>query len=169
MKKPIKRRKTYSKKITCDHIIRFTGAGAEKKCPYELRKIRAVDRKTGSVIVLLTNIRGFSAEKTAGMYRKRWQIELFFKTIKQNLKIKRFYGTSENAVKTQIWIAMIVYLLYMMLRKLTGCISKCFTHFMSELSVSLFQHIDLNRWFSGSPPPAFQISDVSSLQMELGL
>ena len=100
-------------------------------------------------------MRSCTAENIAEIYRKRWQIELFFKAIKQNLKIKRFYGTSENAVKTQIWIAMIVYLLFMMLKKTTGCIAKRFTHFISEISVSLFQHIDLHGWFSGSlqPPP----------------
>jgi hypothetical protein len=100
--KIIKRRKTFSDKITSDHIIQFTGVGAGKKCPYELRRIRAVDKDTGSSIVILTNIRSESALTIAKIYRKRWQIELFFKAKKQNLKIKRFFGTSENAVKTQI-------------------------------------------------------------------
>ena len=111
-----------------------------------------------------------SAEKIAEIYRKRWRIELFFKTIKQNLKIKRFYGTSENAVKTQIWIAMIVYLLYMLLKKSVGRVTKCFTHFISEISVSLFQRIDLKLWFVGSSPPIFvHAPDVSYMQLEFGL
>ena len=91
-------------------------------------------------------------------------------TIKQNLKIKRFYGTSENAVKTQIWIAMIVYLLYMLLKKSAGCITKCFTHFISEISVLLFQRIDLSLWFAGSSPPiSVHAPDVSSMQLEFDI
>jgi len=168
--KVIKRRKRQSKKISSDQIIQFTGQVAKKKCPNELRHIRAVDKETGSSIVLLTNMRSCSAEKIAEIYRKRWHIELFFKTLKQNLKIKRFYGTSENAVKTQVWIAMIVYLLFMLLKKATGCSTKCFTHFISEISVALFQRIDLNLWFAGSSPPiSVHDPDVSSLQIEFGL
>ena len=167
--KTVKRRKTDSRCITSDQIIRFTGVVSEKKCPCELRRIRSVDKKTGKGIVLLTNMRGCSAARIASLYRKRWQIELFFKTIKQNLKIKRFYGTSENAVKTQIWIAMIVYLLFMMLRRFTGCATKCFTHFISELSVMLFQHCNLMRWFSGAPPDPAPDEIADSAQMELGL
>ncbi len=167
--KVVKRRKTYSGRITSDRIITFTGAVAGKKCPYELRRIRSVDPKTGKAVVLLTNMRSCSASKIASIYRKRWQIELFFKTIKQNLKIKRFYGTSENAVRTQIWIAMIVYILYMMLKKLSGCVTKCFTHFISELSVVLFKHCELFRWVIGSPPERCTDKSMPLLQMELGL
>lgn len=166
--KVIKRRKTRTKKITSDQIIQFTGQTAKSKCSNELRRIRAIDSETGKAIVLLTNMRSCTAENVAEIYRKRWQIELFFKAIKQNLKIKRFYGTSENAVKTQIWIAMIVYLLFMMLKKTTGCINKRFTHFISEISVSLFQHIDLHVWFSGSSqPPPIQDPNICALQLEL--
>ena len=165
--KVIKRRKTHTKKITSDQIIQFTGQTAKDTCPNELRRIRAVDSETGNVVVLLTNMRSCTAEQISDIYRKRWQIELFFKAIKQNLKIKQFYGTSENAVKTQIWIAMIVYLLFMLLKKTTGCITKRFTHFISEISVSLFQHIDLHIWFSGSSPPsAIHNPTVCVLQME---
>jgi len=165
--KVIKRRKTYTKKITSDHIIQFTGQMAKIKCSNELRRIRAVDSETGNVVVLLTNMRSCTAEQISEIYRKRWQIELFFKAIKQNLKIKRFYGTSENAVKTQIWIAMIVYLLFMLLKKATGCITKRFTHFISEISVSLFQHIALHVWFSGSSqPPPIHDPNICVSQME---
>ena len=136
--KVVKRRKTYSRCITLDQIIRFTGLVSEKKCPCKLRRIGSVDKKTGKSIVLLTNMRSCSAAKISSIYkaiRKRWQIELFFKTIKQNLKIQRFYGISENAVKTQIWIAMIVYLLFMMLRRLSGCASKCVLHTLFQNSL----------------------------------
>ncbi len=114
-------------------------------------------------------MRSCSAVKISSIYRKRWQIELFFKTLKQNLKIKHFYGTSENAVKTQIWIAMIVYLLFMMLRRFSGRAFKFFTHFISELSVVLFQHCDLMRWLSGAPPDLVSNEISGSVQMELGL
>jgi hypothetical protein len=168
--KVIKRRKTHTARISSDHIIQFTGQAAKHKCPNELRRIRAVDNETGCAIVLLTNMRSCTAEKVAELYRKRWHIELFFKTIKQNLKIKRFYGTSENAVKTQIWIAMIVYLLFMLLKKRTGCLKKSFTHFISEISIALFQRIDLNRWFTDSSPPiVVRAPDVSFLQIEFSL
>ena len=168
--KIVKRRNTYTKRITSDHIIQFTGQTAKEKCPAQLRRIRSIDRETGKAIVLLTNMRSCSAEAVADIYRKRWQIELFFKTIKQNLRIKRFYGTSENAVKTQIWIAMIVYLLFMLLKKSTGYCKKNFTHFISEIGVCLFQHIDLHMWFSGSSPPIeTRNSLLSNLQMELVL
>jgi len=168
--KVIKRRKTHTNRISSDHIIQFTGQVAKHKCSNELRRIRAVDSETGCSIVLLTNMRSCTAEKVAELYRKRWHIELFFKTIKQNLKVKRFYGTSENAVKTQIWIAMIVYLLFMLLKKRTGCMKKCFTHFISEISVALFQRIDLSLWFAGSSPPtSVRAPDVSFLQIEFSL
>lgn len=168
--KVIKRRKTHTARISSDQIIQFTGQVAKNKCPNELRRIRAIDKETGNAIVLLTNLRSCSAEKVAELYRKRWHIELFFKTIKQNLKIKRFYGTSENAVKTQIWIAMIVYLLFMLLKKSTGRMKKCFTHFISEIAVSLFQRIDLKLWLVGSSPPiSIHAPDVSCMQMEFSL
>jgi hypothetical protein len=168
--KIIKRIKTHTGKISSDHIIQFTGQVAKSKCPDELRRIRAVDSETGRAIILLTNMRSCTAEEIADIYRKRWRIELFFKTIKQNLKIKRFYDTSENAVKTQIWVAMIVYLLYVLLKKAAVGITKCFTHFISEVSISLFQRIDLNLWFAGSSPPiSVNAPDISCMQMEFSL
>ncbi|MBR0099531.1 MAG: transposase, partial [Treponema sp.] len=81
----------------------------------KLRKIVSVDEKTGKKITLLTNIFDMDSSEIAAIYRRRWRIELFFKSIKQNVKIKKFFGQSENAVKTQIWIAMIVYLLFAIL------------------------------------------------------
>lgn len=166
----IERRKTTSDNITSDQIIQFTGTVAKKNCPNPLRRIRVVDSKTKKAIVLLTNMMDCSAEQISEIYRKRWSIELFFKTIKQNLKIKRFYGTSENAVKTQIWIAMIVYILFMLLRKNTQCKTKNFTHFISEISVVLFQRKDLSDWFSGASPPTQPFnSTMCNLQMEFNI
>ena len=87
-----------------------------------LRKIISRDPKTKKRIVLLTNNLKWSAGTVAGVYKERWQIELFFKAIKQNLKIKRFYGNTKNAVMTQIWIALIAYLLFL---STEGEIKKC--------------------------------------------
>ena len=108
-----------------------------------------------------------SAEYVAKMYRARWNIEIFFKTIKQNLRIKKFFGETENAVKTQIWIALIVYLLFMKLRQLCTRPGKNFTDFISELKVCIFERKDLFEWFVGNPPPTVWQSNV--FQQELGL
>lgn len=139
-----------------DEVIKFTGKVTQKKCPAKLRRIKSLDEKTGKSIVILTNILDGDQVEIAEIYRKRWQIELFFKTIKQNLRVKKFYGQSENAVKTQIWIALIVYLLFMMLKKISHNTSKRFAHFISELSVCLFQRSSLIDWFNGIPPERYE-------------
>ena len=99
-----------SKRITSDQLILLTGAKA-KECPIFLRKIGYRDPETGKHYVFLTNIRHLVAKTICDIYHGRWQIELFFKWIKQNLKIKTFFGTSRNAVLTQVWIALIAVLL----------------------------------------------------------
>lgn len=163
----IENRKTSSKLITLDQTIRFTGLQTGKKCPFPLRIIKSIDEKTGNEIMILTNIFNRSAGYVAKLYRARWNIEFFFKTIKQNLRIKKFYGETENAVKTQIWIALIIYLLYLKLRQMSKNTVKNFTHFICELSVCLFQRKDLFEWFARSPPK--KVFTVSNLQLELGL
>lgn len=107
--------KTKSSNPSCpvrsDQIIEFTGYATHKKCPHPFRKIEYYSKELDKVIIFLSNDFENSAEVIADIYKARWDIELFFKTIKQNLKIKRFFGTTANAVFTQIWIAMITYLL----------------------------------------------------------
>lgn len=108
----LKRRKvSRSTGITSDHEIEFTGLLTNSKYPGRLRRIRYVDSETGKAYTFLTNNFKLAARTIANIYKARWEIELFFKCIKQNLKIKRFFGTTPNAVFTQIWIAMIAYLL----------------------------------------------------------
>ena len=102
--------------ILSDEIIEFTGYATYKKYPHPLRKIVIWDEEHEKEIIFLTNDLHLSAKTIADIYKARWEIELFFKTIKQNLKIKRFFGCSENAVRTQIWIAMIAYLLISFLK-----------------------------------------------------
>ena len=93
------------KGLICDQTIEFTGIQTAKKCPVPLRRIAYRDSETGKRYIFLTNNFKLVAKTIADIYNARWQVELFFKWIKQNLKIKSFVGTSKNAVMTQIWIA----------------------------------------------------------------
>ena len=96
--------------MTSDETIEFTSAKGRKQCPHRLRRIGYHDRKTGKDYVFLTTHFHLSAKTIADIYKSRWQVELFFKWIKQNLKVKSFVGTSRNAVMTQVWTAMCIYL-----------------------------------------------------------
>jgi IS4 transposase len=120
-----------TKGLTCDQTIEFTGAQTSKKCPVKLRRIGYKDEQTGKHYVFLTNNFKLSAKTIADIYKARWQVELFFKWIKQNLKIKSFVGISKNAVLTQIWIAMCIYLLI------------AFIKFQSKLKKSMQQILRL--------------------------
>ena len=125
----------YHSPVLSDEIIEFTGYYTHKKCPHPLRKILYFDQEQNKAVTLLTNDLENSAQTIADIYKARWDIELFFKTIKQNLKIKRFFGTTRNAVLTQIWIAMIAYLMISFFK---------FLH-KTKLSVQqLFRLIQLN-------------------------
>ena len=137
--------------ILSDEVIELNGFYAQKDCPFQLRKIVSYDPETENTIVILTNHLNFAASTIAAIYKDRWQIELFFKAIKQNLKIKRFYGTSKNAVYIQIWIALIVYLLFCILKFSTKA-ARTFTCFISVFPTVLFQRRSLTDWFSSSPP-----------------
>ena len=109
--KVVERRPVHHKDIYSDQIIEFTGFYTHKKCPDRLRRIRSKDPETGKIIVILTNNFSWSAKTIALIYKDRWQIELFFKAIKQLLKVKSFVGTSQNALLSQLWVALIAYLL----------------------------------------------------------
>jgi len=100
-----------NRNILADQLIRFTGYYAKKNCPYTLRRVVVWDKEKGQEIVLLTNHLGFGATTISSIYKDRWQIELFFKALKQNLKVKTFVGTSENALYIRIWTALIAMLL----------------------------------------------------------
>jgi len=124
--------------LRCDQIIRFKGARSKKLYPAKLRRISFRDPETGKVLVFLTNHFGLSASTIAALYKSRWHIELFFKWIKQNLRIKAFFGTSENAVKSQIWIAICVYLLVACLKKIHQ-IPESLGRILQVVSVHVFQ------------------------------
>ena len=123
-----------------------------KECPDELRIIKSTDPETGKTIVILTNMKKHSAKFVSGLYKKRWGVELFFKAVKQNLHIKKFYGKSENTVFTQIYIAMIAYVLFMLLKRKHEVGSLRFTHFIDMMKVNMFARIDMNLWIRGEIP-----------------
>ena len=139
-----------SKGLTSDHTIRLTGTKATS-CPIELRRIGYKDAETGIHYFFLTNNFHLAASTIASIYKSRWQIELFFKWIKQNLKIKSFLGTSKNAVMTQIWIAVCIYLLLAYL-KFTSAISASLQQMLRLFQLNLFERRDLQALLRGEPP-----------------
>jgi hypothetical protein len=138
------------KGLTCDQTIEFTGAQVSKKCPIKLRRVGYRDAETGKHYVFLTNNFKLSSKTIAEIYKARWQVELFFKWIKQNLKIKSFVGTSKNAVMTQIWIAMCAYLLIAFL-KFQSSLTKSMQQILRLLQLNLFDKRDLLTLLRGSP------------------
>lgn len=145
-----------NRNILKDQTIRLTGAGAQGKCPHLLRRIEVVREDTGGILVFLTNHPGLGATTIAAIYKDRWQIELFFKALKQNLKIKTFVGTSVNAVKTQIWTALISMLLLRYLQ-LSSRFGWSLANLVALLRMNLFTHRDLMAWlnepFTSPPDP----------------
>ena len=135
------------KNISSDQVIKFRGSKAKKDCPLKLRRIRSRDPETGKSIVILTNNFSWSPKTIAAIYKERWQIEIFFKTMKQNLKIKSFFGTSKNAVLSQIWTALISYLLLSLL-KFKSRIGWTVYNLMQALPMLLFSRIDLWAWLN---------------------
>jgi len=124
--------------LLCDQTIVLKGFYAKKNYPEKLRRIRYFDTEKNKKLILLTNNFTLPALTIVELYRCRWQIELFFKWIKQHLRIKAFYGTSENAVKTQIWIAVSVYVLVAIIKKRMKLERSLYT-ILQILSVTLFE------------------------------
>lgn len=139
------------KGLTYDQTIESTGPQVSKKCPVRLRRVGYKDAETGKHYVFLTNNFKLAAKTIADIYKARWQVELFFKWIKQNLKIKSFVGTSKNAVMTQIWIAMCVYLLIAFL-KFQSALTKSMQQLLRLLQLNLFDKRDLMALLRGDPP-----------------
>jgi len=128
--------------LICDQTIMLTGTTSRKDYPDKLRRVKFYDAVTDKTFVFLTNNFKLPALTIAQLYRSRWQVELFFKWIKQNLRIKTFYGTSENAVKTQIWIAISVYVLVAIMKKQLHLKESLYT-ILQVLSVSIFEKIPI--------------------------
>jgi hypothetical protein len=132
----------------CDQTIALCGHKSRKDYPSHLRRIRFNDPETCKKLVFLTNNFTLPAQTIADLYKARWQVELFFKWIKQHLRIKCFYGTSENAVKTQLWIAISVYLLIAIIKKKQKIDASLYT-LLQICSLTLFEKIPINQAFQG--------------------
>ncbi len=150
--------------VICDQIIFLTGVQTAQKYPDTLRRIKYRDAETGHVYVFLTNNLDISAYSVALLYKHRWQIELFFKWIKQHLKIKAFWGHSENAVKTQICIALCSYLIVAILKKRLNLKQNLY-EILQILSISLFDKSELAELFSNdsSQDPSEESKNTLSL------
>jgi hypothetical protein len=157
-KKNMKFQRTESRKVDkstglrCDQVIRLSGFNTRKKYPDKLRRVKYHDTQTDKILVFLTNNFDIPALIVAELYRNRWRVELFFKWIKQHLKIKAFFGTSPNAVKSQIWIAISIYVMVAMIRKIHKIELNLYT-ILQIFSVSLFEKV-----------PIYQLLTDDSLQ-----
>lgn len=143
-----------NRNIRRDQLISLSSLQGQKECPFPLRRVEVWNPEEQETIVLLTNHLNFGASTIADIYRQRWQIEVFFKTLKQNLKIKTFVGTSENALLIQIWTALIAMLLLRWLHFLSKK-NWSFSNLATLLRMNLFTYRDLTDWLSdpfGTPP-----------------
>jgi hypothetical protein len=128
--------------LICDQTIVLTGVTAQKDYPEKLRRVKFRDAETNKTLVFLSNNFTLPALTIAQLYRSRWQVELFFKWIKQHLRIKNFFGTSENAVKAQIWMAVSVYVLVAIMKKRLNLQESLYT-ILQIISVSVFEKISI--------------------------
>ena len=135
--------------IRCDQTIRLTGLNTKNKYPKPLRRVKYHDNETNKTLNLLTNNEVIPAQTVADLYRYRWKVELFFKWIKQHLHIRTFFGTSENALKSQIWIAISVYVLIAIIKKQLKIKAELYT-ILQVLSLTLFEKIPLEQLLGNS-------------------
>jgi len=135
--------------VVYDQMIMLNNLNSAKYYPEKLRRIKFRDLETGKVLVFLTNNLHLKATEIAQLYKHRWKIELFFKWIKQHLKIKSFWGKSENAVKTQVWIAVSIYVLVAITKK-HFMLKQSLYEILQVLSISIFEKVPVNQLFSNS-------------------
>ena len=150
--------------IVCDQTIALDGHYTSRSYPEHLRRIRFRDPESGKTLVFITNQFGLPATTICALYKSRWQVELFFKCIKQHLRIKRFFGTSENAVKTQIWIAVSVYVLVAIVKKRLNLDASLYT-LLQILSVTLFEKMPIDQTLAGSDPRCNTIQITNQLNL----
>ena len=143
--------------LICDQTITLDGPRTRHDYPEHLRRVRFRDPETNKSLIFLTNQVTLPAMTICALYKSRWQVELFFKWIKQHLRIKRFYGTSDNAVKTQIWIAISVYVLIAIVRKQLKLEASLYT-LLQVLSVTVFEKITIGSALSNK-------ADISDIDM----
>jgi hypothetical protein len=155
-----------NRNIRADQLIQFTGEKAQRDCPSPLRRVTVWDAVNQREVVLLTNLQEFGSTTIAAIYKDRWEIELFFKALKQNLKVKTFVGASQNALRIQIWTALIAILLLKWLHHLSKA-KWSLSNLASMLRMNLFTYRDLTAWLDnpfGTPPIL-----PESQQLTLGL
>jgi Transposase DDE domain/Domain of unknown function (DUF4372) len=150
--------------VIADQAIALDGYRTRQDYPQHLRRIRFKDPESGKTLVFLTNQASLPALTICALYKSRWQVELFFKWIKQHLRIKRFYGTSENAVKTQIWIAVSVYVLVAIIKKRLGLDASLYT-LMQVLSVAIFEKIPIQTALSSEAHETDDATDSNQLNL----
>lgn len=158
-----------NRNILSDQLIRLTGVGAEEKCPHILRRVVVWDENKQEEIVLLTNHLKFGATTIAAIYKDRWQIELLFKALKQNLKIKTFVGTTKNALRIQIWTALIAMLLLKYLQ-FKSQIKWALSNLVALVRWNLFTYRNLWTWIDhpfGTPPVTPEAEQLSFLEFNL--
>jgi hypothetical protein len=146
-----------------DELIELRGTKAIEKCPVPLRRIEVEDPQTGGILVFVTNHLGLGASTIAAIYKDRWEIEIFFKHLKQNLKIKTFVGTSANAVRIQIWTALIAMLILRFLQ-LRAQLNWSLSNLIALLRMNLFTHRDLWAWLNHPfevPPVPYEPEQLS--------
>jgi hypothetical protein len=148
--------------VICDQTIALHGFYAARGYPEHLRRIRFRDEKLDKTLVFLTNNTALPALTIAALYKSRWQVELFFKWIKQHLRIKKFFGTSENAVKTQIWCAVSTYVLIAIIKKELKLEASLYT-ILQILSISVFD----KNLLSGALQPEFIVGNTQDDEKQL--
>lgn len=150
--------------VICDQTIVLTGVRSRQDYPEKLRRIKFHDADTGNTLDFLTNNFVLPAPTIADLYRCRWQVELFFKWIKQNLRIKSFYGTSENAVKSQIWIAVSVYVIVAIMKKQLHLQDSLYT-LLQVLSVTIFERTSIYQLLTERAYRTVQGSNCKQLKL----
>ena len=156
--------KDKSKGVLYDQTIMLNNHYASKDYPEKIRRIKFVDEQTGKVLIFLTNNFHLQANEVAQLYKHRWKIELFFKWIKQHLKIKSFWGHSENAVKTQVWIAISVYVVVAIAKK-KFMIKQSLYEILQIASISIFEKMPLNQLFQHTQQQYFKEQNHNQLKM----
>jgi IS4 transposase len=150
--------------VLSDQIIRLKGFYSRQSYPEKSRRVHYLDADSNRRLVLLTNNLTLSARDIADLYRCRWKVELFFKWIKQHLRIKAFYGTTDNAVKTQVWIAISVYILVAIVKKQLNLDQSLYS-ILQVLSVTLFEKTPILRAFSATDPEQEKGSSCNQLHL----
>lgn len=156
--------KDKSKGVLYDQTIVLNNPSALKDYPAKMRRIKFKDEGTGNVLIFLTNNFHLQAHEVAQLYKHRWKIELFFKWIKQHLKIKSFWGHSENAVKTQVWIAISVYVLVAIAKK-KFMLQQSLYEILQVLSISIFEKTPINQLFQQTQLQYFKEQKDNQLNM----